>query len=311
MILLFLGGFLGLNAIARNQTRAMMYFSEGGIQTGRPEALSIVEKIKTVLVGVRIPRPYGTGTPIDLGLACRSEVIAEDNGVTLGAWFCPNKSNGPLVLLFHGYAGDKSDVLKDAKEFYDLGWSVLLVDFRGSGESSESYSTIGFYEAEDVLAAVHFAGNKLPHSKVVLFGHSMGAVAILRAVDRYHISPNAIIVEAVFDSMLNTVRNRFSSMGIPSFPGAQLLLFWGGQQFGFDGFTNNPVDYAKAVTSPILFLHGAKDQRARLEQGRRVFDAVPGAKQFVEFPDAEHESYVERFPEKWKQAVGEFLSDKL
>jgi hypothetical protein len=53
----------------------------------------------------------------------------------------------------------------------------------------------------------------------------MGAAAVLRAVARCGVQPDAIIVESVFDNMLNTVRHRFEAMGVPSFPGAQLLVF--------------------------------------------------------------------------------------
>jgi hypothetical protein len=114
---------------------------------------------------------------------------------------------------------------------------------------------------------------------------------------------------AMFQKMLNTVRHRFEAMGIPSFPGAQLLVFWGGVQAGFDGFAHNPVQYAAAVRCPILFLHGAADPRARLEEARRVFAAVSAPKRFKEFPALGHESAVTRFPAEWKETVSQFLKD--
>ena len=38
----------------------------------------------------------------------------------------------------------------------------------------------------------------------------------------------AVVVESVFDRLLSTAENRFHSMGIPAFPMARLLIFWGG-----------------------------------------------------------------------------------
>jgi hypothetical protein len=70
-----------------------------------------------------------------------------------------------------------------------------------------------------------------------------------------------VILEAVFDTMLNTVRHRFHAMGIPAFPSAQLLVFWGGRQWGFDGFAHNPVQYAASLNCPSLFMHGANDPK--------------------------------------------------
>jgi pimeloyl-ACP methyl ester carboxylesterase len=96
-------------------------------------------------------------------------------------------------------------------------------------------------------------------------------------------------------------------MRVPSFPSAQLLVFWGGHQAGFNGFHHNPVDYAAAVRCPILFLHGAADPRARIEEGRRVFDAVQAVKSFKEFPLLGHENLIAAYPDKWNNAVSEFL----
>jgi len=158
-----------------------------------------------------------------------------------------------------------------------------------------------------VAAAVRYARANLPQGRVLLYGQSMGAAAILRAVHSCGVRPDGIIVEAVFDKMLNTVRHRFEAMGVPSFPCAQLLVFWGGRQAGFNGFRHNPVDYAAAVRCPILFLHGAADPRAQVEEGRRVFNAVPALKYFRGFPRLGHEAALARYPDQWKEAVAEFL----
>jgi alpha-beta hydrolase superfamily lysophospholipase len=216
-------------------------------------------------------------------------------------------SPAPLVLLFHGYAADKSSLIEEAAAFHELGCATLLVDFRGSGDSSEAYTSVGFHEAEDVAAAISYAREHLPGSRLLLFGQSMGAVAILRAIDQGSVKPDAIIIEAVFDTMLNTVRNRFQAMGIPAFPSAQLLVFWGGRQFGFDGFKHNPIVYARGVTCPTLVLHGTDDPRARIEEGRRVYAALPASKRFAALPAIGHESYIFRHRQQWMDTVREFL----
>jgi pimeloyl-ACP methyl ester carboxylesterase len=109
--------------------------------------------------------------------------------------------------------------------------------------------------------------------------------------------------------MLTTVRHRFEAMGVPSFPAAELLVFWGGRQFGFNGFGHNPVEYAASVRCPILFLHGASDSRAREAEARRVFAAVPGRKWFKGFPGIGHAATVVPYRGLWKQTVSQFLQD--
>ncbi|MBI5396639.1 MAG: hypothetical protein HZA91_15200, partial [Verrucomicrobia bacterium] len=115
----------------------------------------------------------------------------------------------------------------------------------------------------------------------------------------------------VFDTMLQTVKNRFQSMGVPSFPSAELLVFWGGEQLGFNAFRHNPVDYAPSVSCPVLFLHGAHDLRVRPEEADRVFEAIAGPKARTEFRDGEHDFNAARFPREWSKAVSSFLDENL
>jgi uncharacterized protein len=304
-----LAAFAAMNFVAYRQAYAMTHFVAGGARTAKPESLSLGQKLKILLCGIDLPRPGTTLSPAILGPACRALTIAGAHGVRLGAWYCPVSPESPLVILFHGYGDEKTGTLKQARVFLELGLSVLLVDFRGSGDSSESYTTVGFDEAEDVAAAVRYAKASLPHSKLVLYGMSMGAAAELRAVHSCGVQPDAIIAEAVFDRMLTTVRHRFELMGLPSFPGAAMLVFWGGRECGFNAFANNPVEYAASVRCPILFLHGTADERAHLAEARQVYDAVPGRKWFKEFAGIGHAAIVADRPLQWKEAVSQFLID--
>lgn len=304
---LLLAGFAMLNGLAYNHAHSMTHFTEQSARTRKPEDLSGWDKMRVLLRGVNLPRPVGSYLPSALAPDGHAMTVRVTDGVNLACWYCDRGPASPLVILFHGYSSEKTALIPEAKAFLDLGASVLLVDFRGSGGSSEAYTTLGVREADDVAAVVRQAQQRLVHSSVTLFGQSMGAVAILRAVDQYGILPDAIIVEAVFDTMLNTVRNRFKAMRVPSFPSAQLLVFWGGRQWGFNGFEHAPVNYARSVDCPALFMHGSDDPRATLAEGRRVFEAVPGRKKFKTFDRTGHESYMAAHAAEWRKTVAEFM----
>jgi pimeloyl-ACP methyl ester carboxylesterase len=227
--------------------------------------------------------------------------------VTLASWYCGERIQSPLVILFHGYAVDKSGLMAQARTFLGLGASALLVDFRGSVGSSESYTTLGVREAEDVRAVVDYARSVLAHPSMILYGQSIGAAAILRAVSTQGVTADGVILEGVFDTLLNAVRNRFRATGVPAFPSAELLVFWGGRQAGVDAFELNPVTDAALLRAPALFLHGAKDRRATLVQARRVYAAVPGGKAFRVFDGAGHGPLVSQRPAEWRAEVADFL----
>ncbi len=296
-------GFVALNVMAYNHAKAMTHFATGGPRTNKPEDLSGFSKLKVLFTGIKIPRPKGNELASDFADNCEVLLIHELGGIILESWYCDQGNLTPLVILFHGYSADKTSLLAEAGAFLDMGNSVMLVDFRGSGGSSESYTTIGVQEADDVITVAKYAKDKFSHTSIILYGKSMGAVAILRAAKDRKIEVDAVILEAVFDTMLNTTRNRFRVMNVPSFLSAELLVFWGGWQWGFNGFAHNPIEYASSLHSPALFMHGEEDPRATLEEGRCVFDAVPGTKEFVTFEKAGHESYFLSNPVKWQQAV--------
>jgi len=216
--LVVIAGFPGLNALAYSHADAMLRFSDGGPRTTTPEQLGFLSRMKLLFAGVNIPRPASHRRPSELASDCRVLSLPGPRGITLASWYGDRGRETPLIILFHGYAAEKTSLLGEARAFLDLGTSVLLVDFRGSGGSSESYTTVGVHEAEDAAAAVRYARRRLSHRNVFLFGRSMGAAAILRAVHAHAIQPDGMILEAVFDTLLNTVRHRFRAMQVPAFP---------------------------------------------------------------------------------------------
>jgi pimeloyl-ACP methyl ester carboxylesterase len=135
----------------------------------------------------------------------------------------------------------------------------------------------------------------------------MGAAASLRAVAASGADPDGLIIESTFNRMLDTVSNRFAMMGVPAFPAARLLVFWGGVQTGFSAFEHNPEEYAKACRVPALSMHGEIDRHARLEEGRAVFDNLAGPKQWLTFPNTPHTALYGAHPDRWRTGVSIFL----
>jgi uncharacterized protein len=296
-----------LNVVAFMQARAMTHYVASGARTAKPENLSIFDKGWVLLTGVTVPRPQNTGTPTDLSLSYETHRITLSEDEHMEAWHVPSDDAKGLVLMFPGYAESKSSLLPAASVLHGLGWDLLLVDFRGSGGSSGSATTLGFRESEDVAYVLQYARQTWPARKVVLYGVSMGSAALLRAVSREGTEADGLILESPFDSMLNTVRNRFGAMGFPGWPSAELIVFWGGVQTGGDGFAHNPSDYARSVSAPTLLLHGEHDPRVTPEQARSVYHSLAGSKSIALFPGAGHEALVVQNRVLWEEKVSALL----
>lgn len=313
-----LGCVLLLNAIAFMQTWTMTHYSTSGTRTVPPEKLTLWDKVGAVFTGVTVPRPANSRTPSDLGLPFDTIIIpvAGSPHETLEAWYIrqdsasTKESTTSIVLMFPGYATAKDALLEQASLFYEMGWSPFLVDFRGAGGSTDNDTTLGIREARDVAIALDYARQTYRGAKFVLYSVSMGASAILTACAHDAVRADALILESPFDSLLNTVRNRFSAAGLPAFPSAELMIFWGSVQHGFNGFAHNPADYAAGVQCPTLLMYGESDPRVTPEQSMALYERLnpEGGKQRVAFPGAGHESLVANDKALWVESVDRFLS---
>jgi alpha-beta hydrolase superfamily lysophospholipase len=299
---------LVVNGIAYMQARAMTNFIDAEQRTPSPERLSLGDKVWAILAGVTVPRPSNQHTPSDIGLAYTTQPIIASDGVALETWFVPHPASHGIVIMFHAYASSKESLLAPAAALHDLGYDLLLVDFRGSGGSSGRETSLGVREGTDVARAVAYVQRTWPGRPIALYGVSMGAAAILRAIAVEGVKPTAIVLESPFDRLLTTVRNRFRATGLPAFPGAELVVFWGSVQQRFNGFAHNPVDYATSVTCPTLLLVGENDTRVTIDQATSIFNNLHEQKEFVRFPAAGHELLINADSARWKQRVGRFLN---
>jgi alpha-beta hydrolase superfamily lysophospholipase len=302
---------LMLNVCAYLQARAMTHFSPGATRTPKPEQLSFTQKLQVLVTGVTIPRPENTQTPADLEMEFDVRSIQVPDGTVLEAWHIPHASPRGVVAMFHSYGGCKARLLREASAFHDLGFAIVMIDFRGSGGSTGNETTVGVREADDVTATLALTCTLYPDQPCVLYGRSMGSAAILRAIAVNGVTADAVIIECPFDRLVTTVGNRFTAMGLPANPGAPLLVFWGGVQCNFNGFTHNPADYAREVRCPVLILHGTEDRRVTVAEVQTIFDNLAGPKELVLIDGARHQPYLQTHPDRWTESVTAFLLHQL
>lgn len=300
-------GFIALNLLAFLHGRSMSRYSERGARTSPPETLNGFAKAKVLLTGATIPRPENTRSPADYGLDFETVYFSGAFEVRLEAWHVRKGGSRGIILMFHGHGAAKDSLLPAAEAFHELGWDCGLVDFHGSGGSGTGKTSVGWYEANDVAAAFRHFAPMYPEKPVVLYGASMGSTAILRAVHDLQVSPTGVVLELPFDRLLNAARTRFKAMHLPSWPAAELLVFYGGLSAGFNGFALNPASYARSVTCPALVLNGELDPRAPSAQAVAVFKNLAGPKTRRQFAGIGHRTLVQHDPKSWRATLSAFL----
>lgn len=293
--------FLLVNAFACFHAYKFTHFTTADVQRTNPGRLGFAGKLKVVVAGVDNPRPVNRNKP---GRAY--ETIRLQSYERLEAWMVRAPRAKGTVALFHGYGAAKSRMLERAEILLGLGYNTLLVDFMGSGGSGGNATTIGYREARDVKAAYDYLDAR-GEQHIYLLGTSLGAAAILKALDDYPVKPEGVILEAPFSTLYEAACARFRAIGAPPFPMAGMVVFWGGAINGFWGFNHKPVEYARAAHVPVLMVYGEKDGRVARKEIDEIYNNLPGPKKLVTFPEAGHVNYLSGYSREWTAAVAEFI----
>ncbi len=229
--------------------------------------------------------------------------------IRLEAWNIKVDSAIGTIIMFHGHGNNKAGILKEAEAFWQMGFNTFMIDFRAHGNSSGNTTTIGAKETEDVLAAYNYI-KPATDKPVILYGVSMGAAAVLHAMEQTNIDPDKLILEMPFGSLKEAAEGRLKLMHVPAEPMGTLLTFWGGIENGFWAFDYKPCMDARTVDCPVLLQWGAKDPRVKRSETECIYrNLYSGDKQLVVYDEAGHESLLKKQPEKWMRTVSRFLQD--
>ena len=296
--------FIFMNIISLFHSYKFTHFQkeESSNKTQSPSKLNTLEKINTLIFGVNNPKPKYIG---EIPTNTVSKKLQSNVEIEIWENIIPNSKG--IVLLFHGYSSEKSSLIKNAEFFNKMGYSTILTDFMGCGNSEGYQTTIGYLEANNVATVYNYA-LKSNHN-IILYGNSMGAVSIMKAISEFKLNPKKVIIECPFATMQQTVENRFENMNVPTFPLSYLLTFWGGTINGFWAFNHNPEEYSKNITQPVLLMYGAKDKNVKRFEIDNIFKYINSKnKKLKIFESAGHENYINHFSNEWEKSISNFIN---
>ena len=304
LLYLLLTIFVLINIIAFNHAWHFTHFSGASIKRIKYEDVGLADKIKYGFLGVPNPKPLTKKQPL-----VEYQTIKIESNVPLEAWVINTDSAKGTVLMFHGYKGEKSELLQRASIIRALGYNTMLVDHMGAGGSGGDIVTIGFLEAENVKDCYDYLKEK-GNENVIIYGISMGAAAAMKAIKDYDIKPDKIILEAPFGSLYKATTNRFDLVNAPYFPMAHLTVLWGGWQHGFWAFGHRPEEYANYINCPSLVMYGAKDKRVKRDEIDNIMNKINGEKKLAVYPKSGHVNFLKEHKEDWAKDLQHFLKNK-
>ena len=213
-----------------------------------------------------MPQRELANIPSDFGLKYEDifitlESVGPIKSERLHAWWIPARAGEERTLLYlHGSAFNIAANIEHARRFQRLGFSVLLLSYRGYGRSDGDFpSEMGMYA--DARAAWRYLTRErgLSAGHITIYGHSLGgAVAIELA--RKQPEAAGLIVEGTFTSIpeLGRYDSRF-------------------RLFPIDLIVNQRFDSLSKISQvaiPVLILHGTDDRLVPFSMGRELFDAA-------------------------------------
>ena len=206
------------------------------------------------------------------------EVRLELNGTKIEGWYVPGKKVGaPVVLVAHGIGANKQNFLYPVKMVNDLGYGVLIIDFRAHGDSRGMFSTLGFREAEDVKASFDWLLAREPGRPVYALGFSMGAAAVVHAQAKYGIFEK-VVLDSCFESLQEMAGKQFLVIYGPLAPlGWKQLRFWAWGLTGVDPANNSPGQAIRGFgETPVLLIHGGADPLIPYDHSIRLSERLGG-----------------------------------
>ena len=265
-------------------------------------------------------RPYLA----DIALSTTKPVsFTSFDGTVIHGYFTAGKNqseNKPLIVNVHGGPHGVRDYWGYDNEVQLLshaGYSVLQVNFRGSGGYGNALLKAGYLQWGDAIQRDIIAGTEwaiangiAKKDNICIIGSSFGGYSALQSAT---LAPDlfkcAVGVAGIYD--LNIMKSE-GDIPLRSFGISFLEQVLGSDQAQLDAYS--PVKQVAKLKAQVLIAHGKRDKRAPLEHAERLKDAMDEAGkpyQWLEFNDETHGFYSPQNREVYYRKLLQFLQTHL
>jgi uncharacterized protein len=185
------------------------------------------------------------------------------DGVRLHAWrFAATDPNAPVMIWFHGNAGNLTDRAEMAAEHARRGITMFVFDYRGYGRSEGRASESKLFI--DALAAFDYVHNK-GAKEIALYGESVGGPYAAYVAKERKGMVRAVVLENTFPSL----REIGNALYRP------LPLGW------MAPFALRTTAWLNDAGVPVLVMHGTRDGVIPYALGRKLYDGLRVKKEMM------------------------------
>ena len=252
--------------------------------------------------------PAATSTPAELArfaqshgmedawIEHRSKVSERDIRLH-GLWAPHEEADAPVLLYLHGARRDVGDNVYRVNDLRDLGFSVLAVDYRGFGNSTDELpSEQG--AVEDAGAAWRWLVERHPDRDLYIFGYSLGGAVAVQLAAQLGTTPvegvalpKGVMLESTFTSM----KDMFQTLRWGWLPLTPLIT----ERF-------DSLDVIDRIKTPLLVVHGSEDRFVPARFGQALYERAGALKKrFLLVEGGTHYSTIGRGHDEYRKALRE------
>ena len=214
----------------------------------------------------------------------------DQKGEVHGYWIPAKRKNAPTLLYLHGQDATIDKNLEHTYMLHDLGYNVMLIDYRGFGKSygDTQPSEDKVYEDADAAWQYILDNKESDPGRIFIFGHSLGGAIAIELATRKDGSSidgsrediaGGLITVCTFTSILDMSKLKYNGM-LRLLP-MRLLL----------SEHLDSLNKIGDVGIPKLFIHGEKDEKVPYQMSKALFDEATGEKHFRLLPDCPHSDF--------------------
>ena len=242
--------------------------------------------------------------------------LRTSDGLTLRGWFFPVRGDRAAILI-HGRHANRAEYQGRLEHIADFliaqGFSVLLFDLRGHGDSDGDRFSLGQFERLDVASAIDFvAGRGFAEQRIALLGISLGAGTAIQEL-LLHPKIGALVSDSSYRDAFTEVQEVLPQEGgIPGWftPGVFIMTRIA---FGLDGDQVRPIEVVRAHPErAILFIHCDTDGLIRVHhaQDLRAASANSASELWIAH-GCEHAAASDMYPAEYRTRVLAFLDSQV